>query len=69
MARLMWVFAVIGLITMQPAIWSLDRPCAARATASRSRLVSSSSAALMVGSGWVTYRWISLRVMDGASRA
>lgn len=37
MARLMWVFAVSGLITMRSAIWSLDRPCATRATASRSR--------------------------------
>ena len=26
MARLMWVFAVIGLITMRSAIWSLDWP-------------------------------------------
>ena len=40
MARLTWVFAVTGLITMRAAISSLDRPCATRATASRSRLVS-----------------------------
>lgn len=55
MARLIWVFAVSGLITMRPAIWSLDKPCATSATASRSRLVSSFNAvAVPVLSGWVT---------------
>ena len=49
MARLMWVFAVSGLITMRSAISSLDRPCATRATASRSRLVSPSRAAPAAG--------------------
>lgn len=43
MARLMWVLAVAGLMTRRSAISSLDRPCAAKATASRSRLVSFSS--------------------------
>lgn len=70
MARLTWVFAVRELITIRSAISSLDRPCATRATASCSRLVSFfSPATVSVMRGWVTYRWISSRVMDGASRA
>ena len=40
MARLMWVLAVVGLSTRALAISSLDSPCAARATTSRSLLVS-----------------------------
>jgi hypothetical protein len=38
-ARLTWVLAVVGLITMWAAISSLPRPRATRVTTSRSRLV------------------------------
>ena len=41
-ARLTWVRAVAGLRTSSPAISSLVRPCATRATTSRSRSVSTS---------------------------
>jgi len=63
MARLMWVLAVSGLITMRSAISSLDSPYATSATVSRSQLISSfHPVAVPVGNGSLTYRLISLRV-------
>src|SRR5579863_2856782 len=70
MARLTWVLAVEGLSTMASAISSLDRPCATRATTSRSLLVRVSiPAAATASGGRATNSPIRRRVTTGDSSA
>jgi hypothetical protein len=64
--RLTWVLAVVGLSTIASAISSLERPCATRATTSRSRLVSLSiPTAVTASGGRATNSLIRRRVIAG----